>query len=497
MRVLEEAYFLVKSMTKHEKGFFIRLQSSNKADSKILNAYNALNKCKEYDQGLLKQQMQAIGATPGIQRHLLFALLKALDLRQQATSETYELNATLNHVETLYNKKRFQFCKELVDKGLKLSRETGNEPYALMFAIWEYRLDGLQLIEAQESELEAWHESNMNTVTELKTKLGLLHLLGKQKSFLLKSAPSEASVEIMRNIVLDSGLQEFDKPKSIEGKFHYYSILFRSYMYTGRFELALEESLKLLALVETGFQNKTQLGQYVILRFNILRLCVFLRKDELYFLQRNNLLEFLQSKTAKTHKEYLDNLTFQNIPMIHAFYLACNGRVEYLNNHLECNSDSLLVSTDGHTGLELEIGTLQSWAWFVDGNFRESMRSIDAVLGMAAIKKTERLWHMAKWLELIICVELKDASMFDSRFRSLVRHIKTRDGGFEFELRLLDQLKTSMQSADTQQAFKAIIEEDFMDVEVFRSLFIYIDVFSWLKAQAQGLSLKTYYEFDQ
>ena len=277
MNVLLESYELVQSLSKNEKGYFKRLNSSNKKGSKLLAAFDLLAAQKDYDKNRIQELLDTEKIAKNVLRDLIEAILKSLSSYSASSSSTFRLNMLLSHVETTFNSKRYKLCKAYTEKGMKLANKLGQQTYALQFSFWKRRLEGLLVIELDKNP-EEWLFQDQENIQLLDDKIQLHHLGGVQTRILLSQIASEDVIAQLDENVLNSPIiQKEYNGNSVENLFLHSGMRTRNFLISGDLEKALEECLVLLSRTEAFPLEGSMIKNHFVLRLNVMRLQAFLK----------------------------------------------------------------------------------------------------------------------------------------------------------------------------------------------------------------------------
>ena len=261
MNVLLESYELVQSLSKNEKGYFKRLNSSNKKGSKLLAAFDLLAAQKDYDKNRIQELLDTEKIAKNVLRDLIEAILKSLSSYSASSSSTFRLNMLLSHVETTFNSKRYKLCKAYTEKGMKLANKLGQQTYALQFSFWKRRLEGLLVIELDKNP-EEWLFQDQENIQLLDDKIQLHHLGGVQTRILLSQIASEDVIAQLDENVLNSPIiQKEYNGNSVENLF------LHSGMRTRNFLISCETAETVARSIFSGLEkNKTRIYPSFIFR---------------------------------------------------------------------------------------------------------------------------------------------------------------------------------------------------------------------------------------
>lgn len=480
MNLLLETYHLVHDLSKNEKGYFKRLNTSNKKESKLIRAFDLIAGHEEFDKQTLQQHLDKENIAKNVLRDLVESILKSLSLFNAGNSSTFKLNLLLSHVESLFNKKRYKLCHSYVEKGIRLAGLRGQETYALQFSFWKRRLEGLLAIGMTE-DLEGWAIGDAKHLKLVDDRIQLHHLGGVQTRILMSNITSEDVVaDLEKNVLNAPILKRGYEEESLENLFLHNGIKIRCQLIAGDLESALKECLSLFDKIGGQQFEGRMISNYFVLRLNIMRIQAFLGHHEDYTANRLELEEMLKSPIYLDNIKALKSVIYPSFPVIHCAYLASKGETEYLLNYYRAFIQNPLYVSTVDRLTEIEIGLLHAWSLFCSKKHSECFHRISKLSVDFNMSQFQRLNSLSKWLELLACYEMKDDSLFQSRIKSLQHFIQVKTQSSEVERSLLKHLSSSFAAEDRRIQFQNLIASGKMDFKKLRMAFSFMDVHSWI-----------------
>ena len=485
MNLLLESYELVNSLSKNEKGYFKRLNTSNKKGSKLVKAFDLLCAQKQFDKKALTSLLQDEKIAKNVLRDLLESVLKSLSAYNASSSSTFKLNLLLSHVETLFNSKRYQLCKVYVERGAKLANRLSQETYALQFSFWKRRLEGLLVTELDPNPNQ-WNMQDLGNIKLLEDKAQLHHLGGIQTRILLSHVASDdVFVQLDKQVLSAPILKEEYTGKSVENLFLHSGMRTRNLLIVGDLEKALHECLTLLDKTESFTLEGSMVKNHFVLRLNVMRLQAFLKHHDAYTSNRKELEALLTTPLYTDNIKSLKPVIYPSFPVIHCAYLASKGETEYLLNyyHAYIQNPQYVSSVSQLTGIE--VGLLHSWSLFVSNDYRGCLQRIAKLYAHYKISDYEKLNSLAKWLELLSCFEIRDESLFQSNWNSMQHYLQVKTQSSVGEKTLLKQLNSSYLIEERNESFNEFLNSKSVDLKKLRMAFTFIDIVSWIKEKSE------------
>src|SRR5690349_13059370 len=116
MKVSDDLYLLIRSMSKSEKRHFKLFASFHAGDKKYLRLFDAMDKLKEYDEKKLKQSFEGerfLKQFSVAKNYLYKLVMKSLGMFQRGKTRSSELRDLLDQVEVLYKKGLYEQATKL------------------------------------------------------------------------------------------------------------------------------------------------------------------------------------------------------------------------------------------------------------------------------------------------------------------------------------------------------------------------------------------------
>lgn len=185
MKLLLDTHQLIQSLTQNEKGYFKRLQKSNKKDSKLLLAFDILNAQKDFNEKQLAESLKQKGIAKSLISHLLDTLLRSLSSYSTPGNDALYLASLLSNLEVLFSKKQYSLCIHFIDKGLARSSEIESQAFYLLFSQWRHRLTSLSITDWDVDTIQ-WYEADQQNLKGLSNNMILRYLINTQAKIMEK-----------------------------------------------------------------------------------------------------------------------------------------------------------------------------------------------------------------------------------------------------------------------------------------------------------------------
>ena len=142
MKVTDDLFQLIKSLTQSEKRFFkvyASLHHIKGDDNKYFKLFNAIDKQKIYDEELIRKQFgneKFLKQLFVVKNYLYHTILKSLRVYNSEKTKQSELIDLLKDIQTLYDKSLYKQCRKFVDKAKKIAYEYEMQAQILAVLDW-------------------------------------------------------------------------------------------------------------------------------------------------------------------------------------------------------------------------------------------------------------------------------------------------------------------------------------------------------------------------
>jgi hypothetical protein len=230
-RFSDSLFQLVQSLEKSEKRNFklyIKRSSGNE-DLKIIELFDALDKLKEYDEGLLLKKLPSIKKPQlsNIKVHLYKQLLASLRLLKSADSIDLQLNEQFDYAHILYKKGLFAQSLKLLDKAKETAKVNQKFNYLTQVLALEKRIEMLHITRGMQSRAEQLSAETIEVTGRIDMVAKLSNLALQLYSWFIKNGHA-------RNEKDEQAVKQFLKlnlPANAGGQTGFYEklYLFQSY----------------------------------------------------------------------------------------------------------------------------------------------------------------------------------------------------------------------------------------------------------------------------
>lgn len=481
IKLSEEVYNLVHSLSSTEKAYFKKQNASGK-ESNLVTAFDIINSFKKHDEVAINEQLKDKKIpSDSIYKRLLPALLKSMAQYQSGNTSRLQLNEILSNVEFLFSKELFKLCNTQIQKGLEIAVTNELFPYQMELLAWQQKLMIKRVDLPTNTEFELVQQTSFAADSQ-KKQTTYKYLF--QKIFALTqveriSASDRASIidEILGHELM---ICETKSLPSIELQRERVRAL--AYFFTGQWEDALTASKAIVA--STPDINKlpyNAMANHFSVLINIAQLNLGLYDSKAYIIERDYMIELL--KKTDDVPAIIRNQLNQLLQQLNLVHLINSGQ---LNMALETADEMISNVAEGRLNAAQRKSVMIGipYAYFLQEKYSNAIAYINK-----EIFSTEELYlnDKARWLELL-CVFIKnDEPVFESKWRSWSRQLKKTNSGFLWEGYLITALKKAFNKpkAEQKEIMKTLYQQLVpLEPEMRTSLMSAIDILLWVESMA-------------
>jgi len=491
MKVTDDLFRLIKSLTQSEKRFFkvyASLHHIKGDDNKYFKLFNAIDKQKTYDEELIRKQFgneKFLKQLFVVKNYLYHTILKSLRVYNSEKTKQSELIDLLKDIQTLYDKSLFKECRKFLDKAKKIAYDYEIHSQILAVLDWEKTLarttsyahiDEKELIEIYDEHNETTKNlMNINDYWKLTMKS---FLLIKKHGDLRNKNDLKKFNELIKNPLLQSEKQA----RTFLSKTFYLNIKGLYYITNKDYKNLLVYCLKLVKISEEN---------------------PLLMKEENYITALHNLL--IVQIELKKYEDAL--LTFKKLRGLDTKSLSSRSRIFITTYDMELNlylktgefekGISLIGEIEeglkrykGRINKESEVMFAYNIAYllFGNGNYEKSLKYINEIINDKELSIREDIQCFARILNLLVHYELRNYDLIDYTMKSTLRYLSNKNKLNKFELITLNYFRKLINAnIDDDKMFifnewkKELkeISDDILEIKAYE----YFDFMSWLESK--------------
>jgi len=493
MKVSDDLYLLIRSMSKSEKRHFKLFTSFHAGDKKYVQLFDAMDKLKEYDEKKLKQLFEGerfLIQFSVAKNYLYKLIMKSLGMFQCGKTRSSELRDLLDQVEVLYKKGLYEQATKLLEKAKNIAIRYEKNTLLADILRWErimYRLlrNGEKLKTLPQEFSEVIRKlKNTNDYQDIETQLWLL--FGK-KGKVRTSTDRKEFDHLHRHKLLNNESLAL----TTESKWFYYNAQVLYYRVTGNYEKAYLPGQKLVELIESvpGMKQE-EINTYVSSIGNFIIVLMELRKTDECLSTIKKLRALGADKSVSGYSNILPRI-FTNSYVQELDLYIVTGDYANAEKIIPAIEQGLVKHQAEITQYEkMTFYYLISNTYLSTGKFRKALHWLNKVMDGAAIRPDYQ--PMARMLNMIIHFELKNTDILDYVIKSTYRFLKKKEKLFKFEMILLDSIK-KLPRIDTDKQLAELFKDLRKNLSALRNdpyekmALEYFDLIAWLDQKVANL----------
>lgn len=491
MKVTDDLFQLIKSLTQSEKRFFkvyASLHHIKGDDNKYFKLFNAIDKQKTYDEELIRDKFRNekfLKQLFVVKNYLYHTILKSLRVYNSEKSKQNELIDILKDVQALYDKSLFKQCRKFLSKAKKIAYDYEIQSQILAVLDWEKILARKSsYADIDEKEMIKIYDEHSETTKNLENINEYWKLT--MKSFLLikKHGDIRNKTELKKfnELIKHPLLQSEKRATTFLSKTFYLNIKGLYYITNKDYKNLLTYCLRLVEITEAN---------------------PLLMKEDNYIASLHNLL-IVQIEL----KKYEDAMvTFKKLRGLETKSLSSQTRIFITTYDMELNlylktgefEKGISLIPEIEEGLKRFKGRINKesevmfaynigYIYFGLGNYDNTLKYINEIINDKELNIREDIQCFARILNLLVHFELGNYDLIESIIKSTRRYLSNKNKLNKFELITLNYFgKLINANIDDDKMFifsewkKELnrISDDILEIKAYE----YFDFMSWIEGK--------------
>lgn len=486
LKLSEEVFSLIKSLSSTEKAYFKKLHAG-RANSKLSSAFDRLNSFSEFDEKLLNEDLEKHGIKPSVvYKHLFSSICKALTQYDYGKTEDLKMLEIQNSIMVLYNRDRLSLCLRQVEKGLDFARHNGFYVYELNLLKWQAKAR-----QAFDSYTRDDEDDDHLVAKEIIKNLDLAqdysYLMTKMSRLLNASDTDSDVIYRFKSEILSHPVFQVDEPNH-DFRTPHYTIVCASKFFIGKWEEAVSAG-------EKGIANAKELHQLRIGRYFqqlsfMLNLCIIyqsLKYQTKYLSMVKRIEKELKGPKMSPRKALVRSYEEQFL-LLNIYHEINSGRLNYALGL--CSSSWQKVSKKQTVSNQMmQLLLTKALILFLQTDYKKCLVLINELFANKEIEAfiSQELKNL-KWMELLCTFQMKDESLFEAKFRALKRSLAKNPSGYNWENAILTALyrsfgKSASEQSEIFQELDTFLESTREELRIGLREF---DMEYWVKSMATG-----------
>lgn len=461
MKVSDDLFQLIKSMSKSEKGYFKKFASKHTIGEKniYVKLFDAMDRLDEYNEQQIKKKFAGEKFADKLystKNYLFNLILKALSSYHAEKFAVSKLNMMMIELNVLFEKGLYKQFKTLLNKAIAMAKENDKPIYLAL--LYNKALTSLATDYYANNEVFDYEKLKSDSMKNLKNlslneEYDILYndmfMFTKQTG----NIRNEKDLDKLNSIFRNPLMQDISNAKTFDSKFKFYTILGHYYRIVDDRPNWLKYRKELVLLMESDKKYiKENPRSYVLALNNYLHACVITDKNSEYEISMKKLKLF--SKQFENKKEYLE----------------IQSRIFLLISDLELNYSIRSLKTDSlksiagriETGFrhfgnsiiesrKLSIYNRMAYSFFLIKDFDKSIEYLNRILNASNPKIDPEQNIFARIRSLIVHFEAGNYDLLEYTVKSTRRFLEKSNRIFKFEKLILDFIAKAMNYSDDEQ----------------------------------------------
>lgn len=504
MKINDEVFWLIKSMSRNEKGYFKKFSERHKANSKFVLLFDAIEKQAqkseaEYDEEKIKEKLSKERFVKNMRMaksYLHQLILQSLALYHRDLES--EMDNLLQHIRILYDKQLYLQCEKHINKGIEIAKGRESFLHELQFLMWKERMmRAHNFILSDENEIESLFGEMKRVMSKQKNYTDYL----SSSSAIAFSANKKG---FARNMNRKTNISGFDKKLydseesalSHKALFHYYNYHYSNFISEFNYKKAGEIAKKMVELIENTssiiarspvvYINTLERfinTQMRLKKYDVAEQCIRKLKEVKAVRPREKAELFFKS----TIHESVLYLKKANVPAGLTLISQIEKQLPDLANDYSAQSYRNVSIMNYHVAL----------LYFMAEKYAQANKCLNKIINVSTKLSTsmrDDYFSYARILNLIINYEMGKEDLIEYSVKSVYRDLLKRNNLHKMEEAFLKFIKKDLQKISTQeQQVKAFTKLKHQLEEIAKDPFEeyslnYFDTIAWLESKISNKS---------
>jgi len=495
MRISDDLYTLIKSLTKAEKRFFKLSASIHKGEKNYMKLFDAIDKQREYDEVVLRKIFKNESFIKGFsseKNYLYHLILKSMNSFHANKSIDSQIKELLRSVNFLADKGLNKQYLKVLSKAKRLAVKYEKHSRILDIIEWErIAMRDKNFTWVSKKELEKDLKKEQLVLRQFKNKIDYHQLIDR---FLLLNnkfstfTRSNKELKSYEAIFSNPILSDENKVLSYDAKRAYYWIHTQYNRIKEDFITAYKYSKKLVELAESQPEIIKEDPGSIITPLTTFIISQFRLKKYKEILNTLNKLKAV-STTSVSFQTRIFLQSYGNELHIYIMTGAFEKGVAILD---EVKSGLKRYEENLSMGIKVIFYLNIAYIYFGVENYNNTIEFVNKILNETDRKIREDVQAVTQIFNLIIHFELGNQSILDSLVRSTYRFLYKRKRLYKFETIVLNFIRIKLPKAITQKelllAFKELKKEleEIIKNPFEKQALEYFDFISWLESKIEN-----------
>lgn len=499
-----DLFYLIKSMSKTEKGYFKKLANMTKGEKVYLKLFDAIDAQNNYDEIKIKDKFKAeqfVKQFSVAKNNLYTQILKSLNQSSMSANTMFQLKASANYAEILFNKGLLSQALKLIGK---LKRQAGE--------IEEFDVY-LQFLDLEKSILLKRFDENEDSLDDIYNVE--LDILEKRRNFILYQKLFNRSYYLITKYghvrdkkeekkyleILNSKIMKNENlALSVMAKIHYNEVFFYYYVSKLQFNDALKCTTRCLELIEKNRAFLTaHLEKYLSLYQNHILQHFYLGNFQEVEVHSHKLKSIIYDKRFNIPERVKISSLGKLLCITFVSFISSANFEESEKAFVE--SKELIENYESQLDNSIRIILFNQSAYynFIIENYPEALKWINKLLNDAELKFFVEIICNARWFELLIHYELDNLEHIDNMLKTNKRYLNKKEKMYGVEKLMIKFFSEIVSSKDVNK--KALFNDLLHELEKVTGGKTendygvdYYNITGWTRSKIHNKSFRSYLE---
>ncbi len=499
MKISENLYQLINVLTKAEKRYFRMQAEFHRADSHLLQLFDAISQKAVTSDAELKDYFKSagfIGQLDVLKVHLYQQILSSMRQFHSSRNKQREIRAMVDDLHFLFDKALYSQCGKLLKKAKASATEIGYQSALIDLLDIErnllevdvqmaYTTQSIVAIDVAETDII----KNLQTEARFKHFGAMMGYLNKQQGL----ARTAKDIEQIQQLTSDPLLQPEFATTLRSKRLLYYSLM-ASALASGNYEQAGIYNQEILAtygdnqvlIRENPIGLLSAIGNQIVINIRLKKYA-----DATLLINRLKVLPTLLNKAQRRSKTLNKRIELHVLNYSMGIYLECGKITEAIQlepkiiEFIRMHKPIIPV----HRLLELHFSLL--YLYFILSDYDKALKQLKILEQFNLRQLKQDMFASVQLIKLIIHYELDNRNLLPYLIRSVYRSLNQSARLFEFERVLIQFMRNELPKVTggiaTAKAFNKLFLQltKIQNDRYEQAAFIMFDIVAWLRSKIE------------
>lgn len=445
IKLSQEIHNLIRNLSKTEKAYF-KKSTLSRTSSQLSDAFDIINSFDAFDEKAQSEKLRLNGHEPKvIYKRLLPVLLRSLNQYHSGSTSELQVQEAIITSRILLDKNLASLALYQMEKGMELAKEGQHLPALVKLINLKQTANTSSYSPSTNEDEENYHQA-LDAISELEQQIHYEHLYRKLIGLTQTADTSMPNRLKAINEILEHPALQRDKEEPVRNILTKNRICAAANFFVGRWEEALLNCKEILHRIP-----ELKEGEHTS---NMTRISLLLNTAHMHWATYNGPAFIETRNTIDEAERFISELPERNLAKVRTGILAADQAHAISSGTLERSVEIGGQIIEGTKALSANVDIKTAMlgivlVQFLRGEYQKALQYINTTF---ITHESTYLNDHIRWLELLCVFYLEDPTLFEAKWRSLNRHLKKVDSGYDWEELITKALKKAYGTPKAAQA---------------------------------------------